>query len=274
MNDLVNASLYLERLVKGNRIMTPTNEVHKVFLKNIRSGRAERLLKELKFGGGKDLYRSPLIPLRRGYFLIAGWVFSLGMHFESWIRPIIENTDIYGMYSDFIGKTFENYVKDLIEPLVDKIRLNITITEQERPEIKPWLDRFRPKKEGGFEIDIVAVRGEFAFVISCKGGKKELPKLRISKMWAEFPEKEILDRTRDNKKEIEEIWMECRCVASSGRLMRDLGIEGKKIVPVVVYSTIQPLSLPKLRNAHKVPPDVLLATPKKLKNLITRYNVS
>ena len=181
LNDLRNASIYLEKLVETDRVIVPRNEVHQVFTKNIRSGRADRLLKELTFdGSGKDLFRSPLIPLRGGYFLIARWVFSLGMHFESLVRPAIESDEkIRGIYSDFIGKAFEEYVKDGIMPLEDVVRTNIKIARKRYPEI-----------ERDFEIDMVAIKGDYAFLISCKGGKKELPKLQLAKMWAEFPERE------------------------------------------------------------------------------------
>lgn len=269
LNDLANASMYLEKLVKDNRIMVPKNEIHRVFSKNIRSARADKLLKELTFDReGKNLNKSPLIPLRRGYFLIARWVFALGMHFETWVRPAIESKGIYGIYSDFIGKAFEEYVKDLIEPLVDSIQLKVKITEQKYPEIKPWLNKSNLKKRGDFEIDILAVRGKSVFLISCKGGKKELPKLQISKMWAEFPEIEIRYRIRENKKEVKEIWAIYECITSKKRILKNLVLEGKEIIPVVVYSTVQPLSLQKLRELHNVPSIVKVVTIEELKNLI------
>ena len=272
LNDLVYASIYLEGLAKNNRIMIAKNEIHKVFSKNIRSGRAEKLLKELTFDKeGKDLCKSPLIPLKRGYFLIAKWVFMFETHFEAWVRPAIENKEIYGIYSDFIGKTFEKYVKSLIEPLVDIVQSNVTITQKKYPEIKPWLNKFRPKKKEVFEIDIIAVRGKSAFLISCKGGKKELPKLQISKLWAEFPEKEIADRIKDNKSDIEEIWVEYECITSNSRIIKDLGLEKKELVPVIIYSTAQPLSLEKVRASYNVPPNVIIATTSELGNVIIDY---
>ena len=258
LDDIRNASMYLEKLMEGNRVIVPRNEVHKVFTKNIRSGRADRLLKELTFdGSGKDLFKSPLIPLRGGYFLIAKWVFSLGMHFESWVRPAIESEDIYGIYSDFIGRTFEKYVKDNIGPLVDAVRSNVKITKKRYPSIKH-----------GFEIDMIAVKGNFAFLVSCKGGKKELPKLQLSKMWAEFPEKEIRHRIRENKREIKEIWEQYETLTSNKRILEDLGLEGKKIIPLVVYATVQPLSLEKIKNMYEIPWPVSVVTVEELKSII------
>lgn len=258
LDDIINASMYLEELVKNNRIIISRNEIHKVFSMNIRSGRAEKLLKELTFDEeGKNLYKSPLIPLKRGYFLIASWVFSLGMHFETWIRPAIESKEIYGMYTDFIGKTFEEYVRVLMEPLMDIVRSNIKITKEEYSSVK---------RE--FEIDMLAMKGKLAFLLSCKGGKRELPKLQISKMWAEFPEKEIRYRIRENKKEIKEMEDQYECIISNKEIVENLDLDGKEIIPLLVYSTIQPLSLEKLRESYNVRPLISILTVEELKNFL------
>lgn len=257
--DVRNASIYLQKLVESGRVIVPRNEVHQVFTKNVRSGRADRLLKELTFNGsGKDLFRSSLIPLRGGYFLIARWVFSLGMHFESWVRLAIESDEkIRGIYSDFIGKAFEEYVKDSIMPLADVVRTNIKITRKRYSEI-----------ERDFEIDMLAIKGDYAFLISCKGGKKELPKLQLAKMWAEFPEREIRRRIMENKKEIKEIWEQYKIVMSNKRILEDLDLEGRKIIPSVVYAMVQPLSLESLRKMHGILQPVLVVTIEELKNVI------
>ena len=263
--DLVNASLYFEDIVKNNTPIVPKNEIHAMFTKNLRSYKAVRLLKELTFDVGKDLYKSPLIPLKGGYFLIAKWVFSLGMHFDSWLKPLIEDTNVSGMYFDFAGNIFEEYVEKKVEPVVDVIRRNITITERKYPEIKPYLDEMG--KRGKFEIDIIAARGKFAFIISCKGGKKELPKLRISRMWGEFSEHEILDRIKDNKRNMWEVFTECNCIAPNSKISEDLGIQGKELVPIVIYSTVQPLSLLELKK-HYNAPNVAVLTPNELEGFI------
>lgn len=267
--DLVNASLYFEDIVKSNTSIVRKNEIRVMFTKNIRSYKADRLLRALTFDVGKDLYKSPLIPLKGGYFLIAKWVFSLGMHFDSWLKPIIEDTNISGMYFDFAGKIFEEYVEKKIEPVVDTVRRNITITERKYPEIKPYLDEM--SKEGKFEIDIIATRGKFAFIVSCKGGKKELPKLRISSMWGEFSEREILNRIQDNKKNMWEILTECNYIASNSKISEDLGTQGKELVPIVIYSTVQPLSFSELRKYYNAP-NVVVSTPNELVEFIKNFN--
>lgn len=140
LDDLRNASMYLEGLTEDNRVMIPKHEIRGIFMRNVGSFRAKNLLEGLTFSEGKDLYKSPLIPLKEGYFLIAKWIFSLGMQFDSWITPMLEENRTWS-YSHFIGRAFEEYIKGAIEPAADSIRSNLEITEHKYPEIKPWLDK-------------------------------------------------------------------------------------------------------------------------------------
>ena len=140
---------------------------------------------------------------------------------------------------------------------MEAVRSNVKITKKRYPSIKR-----------GFEIDVIAVKGNFAFLVSCKGGKKELPKLRLSRMWAEFPEKEIRHRIRENKREIKEVWEQYETLTSNKRILEDLGLEGKKIISLVVYATVQPLSLEKIRNMYEIQWPVLVVTVEELKSII------
>ena len=245
LDDLVGALLYLEHLTEQKQPYFDRNKIHEVFTKNIRSGRAEKLLKALTFDKDKDLQKSPLIPVKGGYYLIAGWVFKLRMHIYSWIHRILEQKQNYSKFAEHAGRLFEEYVKKQIEGLVDEIRLNVSIRECEYPEIRQWLDEMG--KKGEFEIDIFAIKGDTAFIISCKGGRKELPRLMVSKMWGEIPEKDIQNRIEKNKKDIKELRLICACIMSSDSILRSLGISGKKVEPLVVYPLVQPLSVPELR---------------------------
>ncbi|MHA1595522.1 MAG: hypothetical protein ACTSXX_12420 [Candidatus Baldrarchaeia archaeon] len=104
LNDLANASEYLMNLYnefkrKNEPPIIHKNKLHEVFSKNIRCARSSKLLHALIFDRNKDLLRSPLIPLKNGDLLIAGWVFDLHLHFDAWIRHIMEEEprlrDIY-----------------------------------------------------------------------------------------------------------------------------------------------------------------------------------
>jgi len=267
LDDLARALSYLENLVEHDQgIYFYRNKIHEVFTKNIRSGRAERLIKALTFGKDKDLWRSPLIPVKKGYYLIASWVFKLKMHFHSWIYPIFEQN--YERFARFVGQLFEDYVKDRIKNLADEIKSNIAIRERDYPEIRPWLEKM--DKKGEFEMDILTIKGDMAFIISCKGGRKDLPRLTISRMWGEIPERDILDRINKNKEEIRELKLICECIMSNDRILRDLEICDKKIEPLVVYPSIQPLSISELREAYNIQPiDPRIVTVSELKCILT-----
>lgn len=266
LEDLVNASLYLEDRARNNIDIIPGDE--------IRAKIPKKILEELTFGEGKDLCKSPLIPLRSGEFLIARWIFSLKIHFEWLLMSMIESTNFHGEFGKFTGNTFESYIREIIEPAADAIHSKVLITESEFPEIIPWLKKLPKEKKEQFEIDIIAIKGRFAFVISYKGGKKALPKLRVSKMLSEFPEREIPNIIKENKEDIKEISVECKCIESSKRIAKHLGVQGKELVPVVVYSAVQPLSVPKIRKLCGVPPNVRVTTPKELKDLVESANFS
>jgi len=71
LNDLAGTSEYLAQLYKRLKEekqlpIIYKNKLHEVFSKNIRSARSSKLLNALIFGKGKDLMRSPLIPLEGG----------------------------------------------------------------------------------------------------------------------------------------------------------------------------------------------------------------
>ena len=264
LEELIPASLYLERIVKENKLFVPKNEIHAVFTKNIRHGKADRLVKALTFEKGKDLYKAPLIPAKGGY-IIAGWILSpLNMLFDSWIRPILEYN--YSKFANFVGRLFEEYVRNKIKNKVDIVKPNVVISEHEYPEIKPWLVKLGKREK--FEIDLLAIKGPFALIISCKGGKKELPKQIISRLMAEIPERDILDRIDKNKKETREIEMECDCISSNKTLLNDFGLIGKEIIPVVVYAFPQPLCLPEMREIYNFKSSVKILTFSELEKIL------
>jgi hypothetical protein len=249
LNDLRSSSIYLEELAKKEKTFIRRNEIHTIFTKNIRHGRAERLLKALTFSeSNNDLHKSPLIPVDGGYFLLAKWVLvPLPTHFHSWVKPVLEAEPIRGEFARFAGYLFEEYVSKKVKEKVDRIYENVIISEKDFPEIKPWLKKFRPPKAEKFEIDLLAVKNSHAFLISNKGGRKELPKEDISRRMAELPEKEILGRIRQNLKEAKEIKVESECIRSSKRIQEHFGLIGKSLVLVVVSHIPQPLSIPEIR---------------------------
>lgn len=240
LEDLGEATQYLEDLVNKNQVYIHGNQLHAAFTKNMRSGRADNLFNFLKFGEGRDLRKSPLIPVKGGEFLIAQWICELRLLFDAWVRPLIEQN--YSMLVDFVGPHFEKQLEDEISKHAE-VKPNKIISEDEF-EIQSCLREM--KKAQKFEIDLVAVKGEYAFLISCKGGRKDLPRLFISMLWGEIPEKDICSRININKKDCKEMDSIYKCVSSSAEIKEHLGIEDKVIIPIAVYSSPQPLGLPEI----------------------------
>ena len=274
LNDLAGASEYLMQLYKKFKEekqppIVYKNKLHEVFSKNIRSTRSSKLLNALIFCKGKDLMKSPLIPLEGGDLLIAGWIFELHQHFDAWIKLILEEEPrLWSMYANIAGREFENYVSNKISKVVHKMFENVVISEKEFPSIKDCLEKLR--KKGSFEIDIVAIINDKLYVISCKGGKKEIPKIYKSKYWVYPSEKEIIDRLKENIEEVNELIEEAKCLRGHREVVKQLfSMEVKDIVPVIVYAFPQPLAIEDFRAKISFTEDVIVSTPNQLLQLMT-----
>ena len=145
LEDLGNASEYLksfyEKCVKEEESpIISRNELHKVFAKNLRDARAHKLLKALVFNENdenRDLLRAPLIPLRGGDLLIAGFVFNPYIHFDAWISYIMErDPKVRDVYANVIGDKFEKYVISILcKSGIAKIYPKVIVSESKFPEI-------------------------------------------------------------------------------------------------------------------------------------------
>ena len=273
LNDLANASEYLESLYSQFKEekkfpIIYKNKLHEVFTKNIRDARASRLLNALIFGKGKDLMKSPLIPLEGGDLLIAGWVFELHLHFDAWIKLAMEEEPrLWDIYANIAGREFEEYVASKVSESGYKVFRNVIVSEEEFPQISECLQRLG--KKGSFELDIVVIAGGKIYVVSCKGGKKEIPKLYKSKYWVFPSEKEIIDRLNENIREAHEIIEEARCLRKHRDIVAKLfNADVKEIVPVLVYAFPQPLAIDKFKTRSGLPEDITIVTPKQLSELV------
>lgn len=118
------------------------------------------------------------------------------------------------------------------------------------------------RKKGFFEIDIVAVINNKLYVTSCKGGKKEIPKIYKSKYWVYPSEKEIVDRLKENLEEVNEIIGEAKCLREHREVVKQLfNVEVKDVVPVIVYAFPQPLAIEDFRAKAGLIESVILSTP-------------
>ncbi len=258
-DDLATVSINLKSLADKKYRFIESGWLRQQLQRQTKSEAAEKLYDSLIFKKGRTLEKSPIIPFQGSGLLIADWVLRLHMHFESYVRPILETPGISGDFGNLIGRTFEQDVIELLRPVVNSVTGNVEVRASQFPVISKYLPKMNKKDK--FEIDAVARGDSDAFVISCKGGKKSLPKLSFARMWAEYPESEILSRIEENEEEMQEVLLECECIESESEVAEYLGISNKRVHPLLVYSSLQPLSFQKVRLEFNVHSEVPITTP-------------
>lgn len=274
LNDMAAASDFLESFAKGYPLNQVARDTIRLGLANrIPPSRLGGILDALTFKLGSDLAMRPLIPTQRGEFIVAAWIFQpTPMHLEAWVRPILDdqNTESHGLFGNLVGKVlFEDYVEDKIRQAQNTrtIRRRVRVDVRDYPEILAFMKSLKGRKQG-FELDLVVKVREYVFLVSCKGGERELPKSAQAKQWVVFPHREIRQKIQNNLEAMDEIMTEAECIASSTNLQAGLGLEDCTcLVPVVVYSVLQPLSMPAIKT-HLKCKNVLVTTARGLAKVL------
>ncbi|MHA1595523.1 MAG: hypothetical protein ACTSXX_12425 [Candidatus Baldrarchaeia archaeon] len=146
---------------------------------------------------------------------------------------------------------------------------NVIISESEFPEIKECLERL--KKQKHFELDVVIIINDKMYIISCKGGKKEIPKMYLSRYWIYPSEREIITRFHENIEEAREVIEEALCLRKYKKIVKQtFNVNVREIIPVVVYTLPQPLAIEDFRKKIGITSDVLILTPSQLLQLIMK----
>jgi hypothetical protein len=267
IENLAGASEFLRWVVQNGVIhIYPSSEIRKIFQKNIKNKEADNLFEHLIFGKGKSLRTSPMVPVVRGQLLVLPWILNLGSVFDEILRTAMKRNNLAGVIGNFMGKVaFENYVAEKVQGIGFTSQRNIEIKVSKYSGIATALG-----KNTGFELDLLVPANGKGYVISCKGGKKELPRLSYDQQWAEYPEHDIKIRIDENKEHLEEISRIARCFRSDKNLAQDYGVDGLDITPVVVYASIQPLSIDRIRREEGVNCDALVRTTDELCEMLSK----
>ena len=267
IDNLAGASEFLRWVVQNGVIhIYPSNEIRKIFQKNVRNKEADNLFKHLIFEKGKSLRTSPMVPVVRGQLLVLPWILSLGSVFDEPLRTAMKQNNLAGEIGNFMGKVaFENYVAEKVQGIGFTPQRKIEIKVSKYPGIASTLGM-----NTGFELDLLVPANGKGYVISCKGGKKELPRLSYDQQWAEYPEHDIKIRINENKEHLEEISKIAGCFRSNKNLAQDYGVDGLDITPVVVYASIQPLSIDRIRREEGVNCDALVRTTDELCEMLSK----
>ena len=267
IDNLAGASEFLRWVVQNGVIhIYPSNEIRKIFQKNVKNKEADNLFKHLIFEKGKSLRTSPMVPVVRGQLLVLPWILSLGSVFDEPLRTAMKQNNLAGEIGNFMGKVaFENYVAEKVQGIGFTPQRKIEIKVSKYPGIASTLGM-----NTGFELDLLVPANGKGYVISCKGGKKELPRLSYDQQWAEYPEHDIKIRINENKEHLEEISKIAGCFRSNKNLAQDYGVDGLDITPVVVYASIQPLSIDRIRHEEGVNCDALVRTTDELCEMLSK----
>ena len=257
VDSLAGASNFLREIVQNGLIhVYPSKEIREIFQKNVKNQEADNLFKHLIFEKGKSLRTSPMVPVVGGQLLVLPWILNLGSVFDEPIRTAMKQNNLAGKIGNFMGKVaFENYVAEKVQEIGFIPKRNIQIKVSKYPDIADTLG-----KDTGFELDMLVSANGKGYVISCKGGKKELPRLSYDQQWAEYPENDIKIRIKENKECLDEVSNRAECFRSDTKLAKDYDVYVLEIIPVVVYASIQPLSIDRIRQEEGVNCDAIIRT--------------
>ncbi len=154
-----------------------------------------------------------------------------------WLSKII-NTG--GKLKTEYGECFNDFVKQRIET---QTNLNVDFTEIDFQGIdEESIEKLKYYRRERIKIDILASNKDTLYVISCKAHDFFIDiELEANLMF--IPYSDFYKRVLDNKADRIEVLEWADIVSSSETRLKQLGLEGKMILPVLVTSQREPLQL-------------------------------
>jgi hypothetical protein len=227
-------------------------KLEKEFLKHMSQSDTQEWLKLLEYRPRRDLYKSPLIPLKfngKKVYTLITWVFTPSNHFwGSWIIDMqLDNLKLSarGKWAAQYGIAFQNYVDEKLEesklPIINLGSRKISLCDH--PEIRLWLDKL-PQKEG-FEVDRLIKCGNTLFVISCKT-TDFLYDRKVVRRGIFFPKKDLEQRVEKNLKDATEVQVITDCIKCCNKMRKKLDLSADKFEAVLLTSMKEPLSYPEV----------------------------
>lgn len=268
LNDLTAISDHLENVCKGHvekvgaahhstkrwpLLWIKMKRLRRIFAKHMDEARASRWLRELQYKPGQSIYKRPLIRLKKcgkDIVVIPFWVFYPSNWFwGSRITTVMDESRrsaAWGTWSRGYGLAFEKYLDDVLKHEVPNVinmgkrRFNVA----EYPEIQACSGMQRKTE---FEVDRVLAKDGVVFVVSCKARDFLFDnKLLLRDLF--FPAEEIERRVDANIEHLNEVSYEAKCLESNSRISLSMGLRSTKVIPVVVTSHPEPLSVSGVRD--------------------------
>lgn len=268
LDDLTSISEYFKgvseehlKKVKWSVSSTPflfikRKTLQREFLRHMTQIDTREWFKLLEYRPGKDLLKSPLIPVNvkgvKAYTLLT-WVFTPSNHFWSaWTTDLLldhPNLSARGKWADQYGKAFQKYLDEKLDesklPIANLGSRKISIYDY--PEIQPWLNKLQKKE--GFEVDRIIKCCDAVFVVSCKA-RDFLYDRKVTRRDIFFPKKELDLRVKQNLRDMSEILIEASCIESCPKIRKQFELFKGRITPVLLTSMIEPLSIPEVRSYY------------------------
>lgn len=221
--------------------------------------KAEKWLEALEYHPGIDILRHPLIPLTEGnrqvYALFPWALYPAQICGEQWDGELFLLQKPRSEWAETIGEWYGNGFRDYVVKMLQETGVVDLSREQEisvaefGDELSTWLNQLPQlpnKRKGGFSIDIVFQKEEATLLVSCKA-----PDLYFDywllRNYLFMPAKVIRDAIKTDIAHLKEISIEGECIASMEAIRQRLGIQVKRILPILVTSRKEPLGSPILR---------------------------
>ncbi len=268
LKDLTGLTRFLEEYTKKEGFIISREKFRQIVLENVDGDAADRLLESVIFQKGRTLVQSPIVPLDDNNLLVVIWIISESMFFDAWLKPLLDDFNVQGSYSSAIGVLFEDYLEEQIRDVADKVlkREEIKLTEN-----KGLVGLDSLKKKGKLEIDLIATKNGKALIISCKGGRRELPKSSLFQRYLVLSTREITMKISENEEDALEIERVAKFLYANEIIKKELGIINMEIVPVLCSASVQPISFPSIRADFNIKSDVVFMTPRGIKKMILDF---
>lgn len=228
----------------------------KDFAQFMNESEAKRWMKMLEYRAGGDLVKHPLIPLKlhgKKIYTLMHWIFVPSDSFwGAWVCDLLlesRESSAVGKWSEGYGKIFEKYLDKKLE----KSNLQIRNTGECRIRVTKYPEipiSFVSRLGTYFEIDRILIKDKFCFLISCKA-HDFLYDRKIQARDFFFPVEEIEKKVGQNIDDMNKIYLKVECIATNSRILRDLGIEEKILIPIVLTSRTEPMGVEEIREYYR-----------------------
>ena len=227
----------------------------KDFVQFMNESEAKRWMKMLEYRAGGDLTKHPLVPLKlhgKKIYTLTHWIFVPSDSFwDAWVCDLLlesRESSAVGKWSEGYGKIFEKYLDKKLE----KSNLRIMNTGKCRIRVTRYPEipiSFASRLGTYFEIDRILIKDKFCLLISCKAHDFLFDR-KIQARDFFFPVEEMEKKVGQIINDMNKIYLKADCIATNSRILRDLGIEGKILIPIVLTSRTEPMGVEEVREYY------------------------